>query len=171
MQHWPRRGDLSTFIRLGDPWLTCQTSADVSTSWPLGVAGPRPKRPGKGTYLRKDSERLAGPPLPPGGTPTPTASLENLNERLERLAFPPAPTPGAERCPLETYTVTSEPNGDVYRATDEYIRWFRSRYPSARGGDRVQRPGSGGTAQEAGGSKRAEQDSASCSSKLSGFMT
>ena len=75
----------------------------------------------------------------------PIASLEKLNERLERLAFPPTPTPGAERCPLETYTVASEPYGDVYRATDEYVRWFRSRYPSAGGGDRVQRKGVGRT--------------------------
>ena len=77
--------------------------------------------------------------MPPGGIPMPTASLENLNERLERLAFSPAPTSGAERPPIEAYTVTPSEHGDVYRATDEYVRWFRSRYPNAGGGDRVQR--------------------------------
>ena len=138
---------------MGGPWLTYLTTPDDSTSWPLGVAGPRPKLPGSATYKRSDYERLAGPPLPPGGTPTPIASLENLDERLERLAFPPTPTPGAERPPIETYTVTPSEHGDVYRATDEYVRWFRSRYPNAGGGDRVQRKSVDRTPKKMGGGK------------------
>ena len=103
-------------------------------------------------------KRLEGPiqPLPTGNGIETEAGIYDFAGRLERLAFPPAPTPGAERAPLETYTVTSTENGDVYRATDEYVRWFRSRYPSAGGGDRVQRKSAGGVDKAMGGGKRAK---------------
>lgn len=101
-------------------------------------------------YRPKGTNRYDGPALPPNGTPTPTSSLEKLNERLERLAFPTAPVAGAERAPLETYTVTTAEHGDVYRATDEYVRWFRSRYPAAGGEDRVSRGGTGPASKEVG---------------------
>jgi hypothetical protein len=119
--------------------LTSLNFPDDSTSWPLGVAGPRPKRPGSATYKRSDYARLAGPPLPPGGTPTPIASLENLNERLERLAFGRRPE-GHDAPPLETYTVTPTEHGDVVRATEEYVRWFRRTYSISGPEDRVGLP-------------------------------
>ena len=105
---------------------------------------------GTAFYRPKGTNRYDGPALPPNGTPTPTSSLENLNERLERLAFPTAPVAGAERAPLETYTVTTAEHGDVYRATDEYVRWFRSRYPNAGGEDRVSRGGASPAPKEVG---------------------
>ena len=66
--------------------------------------------------------------------------IENLNERLERLAFPPPLPPGAKRPPLEAYRVTPTEHGDIYRATDEYRAWFLSTYPTAGGDDRAERP-------------------------------
>ena len=93
---------------------------------------------GSATYKPAGCRRYTGATLPPHGIPTPTASLENINERLERLAFGPRPGGGITP-PLETYTVASGPYGDVVSATDEYRRWFQSRYPNARGGDPVQR--------------------------------
>jgi len=80
-----------------------------------------------------------GPALPPNGTPTPRPSLERLNERLERLAFGER-LEGSDPPPLETYTVATAEHGDVYRATDEYVRWFRRTYSAAGGEDRVSGP-------------------------------
>ena len=50
---------------------------------------------------------------------------------------------GQEPPPLETYTVTPGPYGDVCRATDEYVRWFRRTYPASERIDpaRVSAPG------------------------------
>ena len=62
----------------------------------------------------------------------PTASLEKLNERLERLAFGERPSGGP---PLETYTTTPSTHGDVVRATPEYVGWFRRTYPASRRAD------------------------------------
>jgi len=61
-----------------------------------------------------------------------------LNERLERLAFGRRPE-GSLTPPLETYSVTTGEHGDVYRATDEYVRWFHAAYPKAGGADRTRR--------------------------------
>ena len=91
-----------------------------------------------------------GPALPPNGTPTPRPSLERLNERLERLAFGER-LEGSDPPPLETYTVTPAEHGDVYRATDEYVRWFRRTYPVAGGEDRVSRTTPSPAPQRVGG--------------------
>lgn len=90
--------------------------------------------------LYQGCKRLSGPPLPPAGTPTPTSSLERLNERLEHLAFSPRPEGGP---PLVTYTTTPSEHGDVVRATEAYVEWFRRTYPAAGRADsaRVQAPG------------------------------
>ena len=85
---------------------------------------------GSATYKPKGCSRYTGAPLPPNGTPIPTHSLENLSERLERLAFGGRPE-GFNAPPLETYTVTPAEHGDVVRATPEYIRWFLRAYPAA----------------------------------------
>ena len=122
------------------------------------LSGKDALRLGTAFYRPKGTNRYDGPALPPNGTPTPTSSLENLNERLERLAFPTSPTSGAKCAPLEAYTTTSEPYGDVYRATDEYVRWFRSCYPGAGGGDRVQGPGPGRADQAMGTGARFKQN-------------
>ena len=108
--------------------------------------------PGDVTSFNSGLPRLEGP-IPPLTTGTGTerpGGIYDLAGRLERLAFPTAPVAGAERAPLETYTVTSTEHGDVYRATDEYVRWFRSRYPKAGGEDRVSRGGASGAPQEVG---------------------
>jgi len=76
----------------------------------------------------------------PPATPTVTLSPEELDGRLERLAFPTEGATGAVRAPLEACRITTEEHGDLYRATDEYVRWFLSAYPKSRGDDRAQRP-------------------------------
>ncbi len=93
---------------------------------------------GTDTYKPKDCLRFTGACLPPNGTPTATHNLENLSERLEHLAFGARPE-GLNSPPLETYTVTTSEHGDVYHATDEYIRWFRRAYPAAGAEDRLGR--------------------------------
>jgi len=108
------------------------------TSLPISETGADVLRTGNATYKPKGCSRFTGAPLPPNGTPTPTNSLENLSERLERLAFGAKPD-GHNAPPLETYTVTTAEHGDVYRATDEYVRWFHAQYPKAGGADRTRR--------------------------------
>ena len=93
---------------------------------------------GTDTYKPKDCQRFTGACLPPNGTPTVTRNLENLSERLEHLAFGARPE-GLNAPPLETYTVATTEHGDVYHATDEYIRWFQRAYPAAGGTDRLSR--------------------------------
>ena len=100
------------------------------TSFPISETGADVLRHGNATYRPKDCSRFTGAPLPPNGTPTPTNSLENLSERLERLAFGAKPD-GHNSPPLETYTVTTTEHGDVVRATPEFIRWFLRAYPAA----------------------------------------
>ena len=91
------------------------------------------------SYRPRDTSRYDGPALPPGGSPDVVPSLEGLNERLERLAFGRRPE-GHGSPPLETYTVTSTENGDVVRATSEYVRWFHRAYPAAGPEDRARVP-------------------------------
>ena len=63
-----------------------------------------------------------------------------LNERLEHLAFAPRPEGGP---PLVTYETTPGPHGDLVRATQAYVEWFRRTYPASGRTDcaRVQAPG------------------------------
>lgn len=142
---------LSTSNRMGGACrLNSHFSTDDSTSFPGSSAGADALLHGSSTYKPKGCSRYSGAALPPNGTPTPTVSLENLNERLERLAFQPQEVGGTSRPPLETYTTTTTEHGEVYRATDEYVRWFRSRYPAAGGEDRVSRGGTGPAPKEVG---------------------
>jgi hypothetical protein len=103
-------------------------------------------------YKPRGTHRLDGPALPPDGTLTPTSSLENLNERLERLAFGRRPE-GHDAPPLETYTTTVTAHGDVVRATEEYVRWFRRMYPAAGPEDRVSQPAPRPSPEGMGGEK------------------
>ena len=109
-------------------------------------------RHGNATYRPKDCSRYTGAALPPNGTPTPTHSLENLNERLERLAFGRRPE-GFNAPPLETYTTSTTENGDVVRATPEYIRWFLRAYPTAGSENRLSRAAPGPSVEGVGGKK------------------
>ena len=97
---------------------------------------------GSAIYKPKGCKRYTGAPLPPCGTPTVTRSLGNLNERLERLAYGER-LGGQNSPPLVTYETSPGPYGDVVRATEEYVRWFRRTYPAAGREDhaRVQAPG------------------------------
>ncbi len=121
---------------------TCQLNFHFltanSTSSPGSETGADVLRHGSATYKPKGCWRYTGAALPPDGTPTPTHSLVNLNERLIRLAFGAKPE-GHNAPPLETYTTSTAEHGDVYRATDEYVRWFHAQYPKAGGENRARR--------------------------------
>lgn len=80
---------------------------------------------------------------PSGGTPAAGDSSssgltavggvsDDLFERLARLA---TTEPPEGRPPLETYTTTPTEHGELYRATDEFRRWMRSRYRGYGVGD------------------------------------
>ena len=119
-----RRAFASSLVSEGT-WLSSLNSFGVST--PRAVSAPLSEQ-----SLYQGCKRLSGPPLPPNGTPIRTRSLERLNERLEHLAFAPRPDGGP---PLEAYTVTPSTYGDVVRATQAYVEWFRRTYPALRGAD------------------------------------
>jgi hypothetical protein len=126
------------------------------TSLPISETGADVLRHGNATYRPKGCSRFTGAPLPPNGTPTPTNSLENLSERLERLAFGGRPE-GHNAPPLETYTTTTTENGDVVRATPEYIRWFLRAYPAAGPENRLSRATPRPDPEGLGGSKKLSQ--------------
>ena len=136
----PRRQPLQPepwFHRLEEP---CRvTSTPINASVLGSLSGKDALEHGTSTYRPRSTNRYDGPALPPNGTPTPTTSLENINERLERLAFGRRPE-GHNAPPLETYTTTPTEHGDVVRATPEYVRWFRRAYPAAGPGDAAEVP-------------------------------
>ena len=80
----------------------------------------------------------------------PIHGIRHLDERLERLAFPPEEVLTEGRAPLETYTTTSTEHGDIYRATDAYVAWLGSRIPGYGGLDRVVRASPSGQASSDG---------------------
>jgi hypothetical protein len=125
-------------------------------SSPISETGADVLRTGNATYKPKGCSRFTGAPLPPNGTPTPTNSLENLSERLERLAFGGRPD-GHNAPPLETYTTTTTEHGDVVRATPEYIRWFLRAYPAAGPENRLGRATPRPDPEGGGGSKKLSQ--------------
>ena len=130
--------------------LNSHFSTDDSTSLPGSRDGADALLLGSSTYKPRGCSRFTGAALPPRGTPTPTVGLERLNERLERLAFGARPD-GSNAPPLETYTVTTSENGDVYHATDEYIRWFQRAYSAAGRTDRLSRATSRSSVEGVGG--------------------
>ena len=104
-------------------------------------------------YRPRGTNRLDGPALPPSGRPDSVPGLEKLNERLERLAFGGRPD-GHDAPPLETYTTTATEHGDVVRATEEYVRWFRRTYPASGPEDRVSQPSPRPAVEGVGGAKK-----------------
>ena len=81
----------------------------------------------------------------------PIHGIRNLDDRLERLAFPTQEVIAEGRAPLETYTTTTSEHGDIYRATDAYVAWLRSRIPGYGGLDRITRAAPSGQAPSSGG--------------------
>jgi hypothetical protein len=156
MGAWTRRQPLRTrFIHgLGGACrLNSHFSTDDSTSSPLSRDGADALLHGSSTYKPKGCSRYTGAALPPDGTPTPSVSLERLNERLERLAFGRRPE-GHNAPPLETYTTTTSEHGDVVRATPEYIRWFLRTYPAAGPENRLSRATAGPSVEGVGGEEK-----------------
>lgn len=132
--------------------LNSHFTTDDSTSFPGSRDGADALLLGSSTYKPRGCSRYSGAPLPPNGTPIPTVSLERLNERLERLAFGARPE-GSNAPPLETYTTTPTEHGDVVRATEEYVRWFRRTYPAAGSEDRVSQPSPRPSSEGVGGAE------------------
>ena len=156
MGSWTRRQSLCTrcIHGLGGACrLNSHFSTDDSTSSPLSRDGADALLHGSSTYKPKGCSRYTGAALPPDGTPTPSVSLERLNERLERLAFGRRPE-GHNAPPLETYTTTTTEHGDVVRATPEYIRWFLRTYPAAGPENRLSRASAGPPAEGVGGENK-----------------
>ena len=122
------------------------TSTPISASVLGTRSGKDALLHGTPTYRPKSTNRYDGPALPPNGTPEPRKGLEDLNERLERLAFGRRPE-GHDAPPLETYTTTPSAHGDVVSATEEYRRWFRRTYPAARPADTACVPAPGAPAE------------------------
>ena len=110
-------------------------------------------------YKPQGTNRYDGPALPPNGRPDTVAGLEKLDERLERLAFDRRPE-GFNAPPLETYTTTPTEHGDVVRATEEYVRWFRRTYPASGPEDRASQPTPRPSSEGDGGKKASPLDRA-----------
>ena len=127
------------------------TSAPTKPSTAGSLSGLEKLQVETPSYRPRGTNRYDGPALPPNGRPDTVPGLEKLDERLIRLAFGGRPE-GHNAPPLETYTTTATEHGDVVRATEEYVRWFRRTYSAAGPEDRVSQPsprpsveGEGGT--------------------------
>ena len=126
------------------------TSAPTKPSTPGSLSGLERLQLETPSYRPRGTNRYDGPALPPNGRPDTVAGLEKLDERLIRLAFGGRPE-GHNAPPLETYTTTATEHGDVVRATEEYVRWFRRTYPASGSEDRVSRKASSPLDKGAGG--------------------
>lgn len=130
--HRLRRGAApSQMVQKGEAWLNSLTSGADSI-------GALALRHGSSIYAPSDCKRLDGPPLPPHGTPTPTRSLESIDDRIKQLQVGRRDL-GGNTPPLDTYRTKTEEHGVVYQATDAYITWFHSRYPRAGGRNQCER--------------------------------
>ena len=129
------------------------TSAPIKPSTAGSLSGFEKLQRETPSYRPRGTNRYDGPALPPGGRPDTIPGLEKLNERLERLAFGGRPE-GHDAPPLETYTTEASEHGDVVRATEEYVRWFRRTYPASGPEDRVSQPSSRPAAEGVGGAKK-----------------
>ena len=128
------------------------TSAPIKPSTVGSLSGLEKLQVETPSYRPRGTNRYEGPALPPNGRPDTVAGLEKLDERLIRLAFGGRPE-GHDAPPLETYTTTATEHGDVVRATEEYVRWFRRTYPAAGSEDRVSRPAPSPTPKGDGGTQ------------------
>ena len=80
-------------------------------------------------------------PTGPGGR---ACSVFDVIERAIGYGIePPARAEGFDGPPLVTYETTPGPYGDVVRATDSYVSWFRRVHCLDGGEDRVSKPSSG----------------------------
>ena len=131
--------------------MTSRTSKRGSTFTPASNRGAATSRPIADGFAPSDCKRVSGPHTPPPGTPMPIHGIRNLDERLIALAFPTEEVLAEGRAPLETYTTTTSEHGDIYRATDAYVAWLRSRIPGYGGLDRVIRASPSGQTPEDGG--------------------
>lgn len=130
-------------------------STTDATFTPASNRGDAKSRPIGDGFAPRDCFRIPGPTTPPYGEATPVHGVRNLEERLERLAFPTEEVIATGRAPLETCTITPGEHGDVYRATDAYVSWLRSRIPGYGGIDRVTRAPSRPSTEKVGGGKSA----------------
>ena len=131
--------------------MTSRKSRTGGTFTAASNRGAATSRPIADGFAPSDCKRVSGPHTPPPGTPTPIHGIRHLEERLERLAFPTEEVLANGRAPLETCTITPGEHGDVYRATDAYVAWLRSRVPGYGGVDRVTRAPSRPSTEEVGG--------------------
>lgn len=85
----------------------------------------------------------------PGGN---ASSLYDVIERAIGYGIEaPKPQDSADRPPLVTYETTPGPYGDVVRATNAYVAWFRRSYCLEGGEDRVSSAGINSQTKEVGG--------------------
>ena len=78
-----------------------------------------------------------------GGAPNPTkaTSIYDCIEKAIGYGLEPPVYEGAARPPMETYTTTATEGGTIYRATDQYVLWYRNTYGFDKTPDRgVPRP-------------------------------
>ena len=128
------------------------TSAPTKPSTAGSLSGLEKLQVETPSYRPRDTNRYEGPALPPNGRADTVRGLEKLDERLIRLAFGGRPE-GHNAPPLETYTTTPTEHGDVVRATEEYVRWFRRTYPAAGSEDRVSQPSPRPSSEGVGGAE------------------
>ena len=101
------------------------------------------------------TSKSSSPTHSSSGPPGPGGSASSVFDVIERAigygCQPPQPPEGFDGPPLVTYETTPGPYGDVVRATDAYVAWFRRAYCLEGGADRVEKPGIDPPNKEEGG--------------------
>lgn len=100
------------------------------------------------TSCTSPTPNSSGPQGPGGGA----SSLFDVIERSLGYGIEPPSSPeGYDAPPLVTYETTPGPYGDVVRATNAYVTWFRRTYCVEGGEDRIGRAGISSPIKEVGG--------------------
>ena len=125
---------------MGTLWLTCSQSAPTlpaSVAARYAAAVERFNKVSTATSSTSQIPSSSGSGGPGGGA----SSLFDVIETAIGYGIqPPQPDESLDRPPLETYQTTPGPYGDVVRATDAYVDWFRRTYRLDGGEDRVSKP-------------------------------
>jgi len=114
-------------------------------------------------YARAVERFKAAATATPSTNPTPSCNgpkgvgggVSSLFDVIEKAIGygiePPQPDETGNRPPVDSYQTTPGPYGDIYRATDAYVTWFRRCYCLERGEDRVSQSRIGPPNKEVGG--------------------
>ena len=140
-----------TYKQVGGTWLT----SSQSTRHVPGSLLDRYSAAVERWAALTTTDRSSTPIPSCNGSAGPGGNVSSLYDAIERAIGygiqAPKPEDSADRPPLVTYETTPGPYGDVVRATNAYVAWFRRAYCVEGGEDSLSQSGINSPTKEVGG--------------------